>query len=88
MTERVEEQLTFTKLSGTADYCCWTAVVKVILVDKDIWDIISGMWRRPTAAAEQSEGDKVNNKQLKVLFTSISDEQLTYVIEENLVESV
>ena len=88
MTERVEGQLTFTKLSGTVDYRRWAAVVKVVLIDKDVWDIMSGVRRRPTAVAEQLEWDKANNKALKVLFTSISDEQLTYVIEENLVESI
>ena len=49
---------------------------------------MSGVRRRPTAAAEQLEWDKANNKVLKVLFTSVSDEQLAYVIEEDLAESV
>ena len=55
MTERVKEHLTFMKLSRTADYHHWAVVVKVILIDKDVWDIMSGVQRRPTAAAEQSE---------------------------------
>src|SRR5947208_736773 len=88
MTERVEERLTFTKLSGTVDYRRWAAVVKVVLIDKDVWDIVSGVRRRPTAVAEQLEWDKANNKALKVLFTSVSDEQLAYVIEEDLAENV
>ena len=88
MTERVEERLTFTKLSGTVDYRHWAAVVKVVLIDKDVWDIVSGVRRRPTAVAEQLEWDKANNKALKVLFTSVSDEQLAYVIEEDLAENV
>ena len=88
MTERVEERLTFTKLSGTVDYRRWAAVVKVVLIDKDVWDIVSRVRRRPTAVAEQLKWDKANNKALKVLFTSVSDEQLAYVIEEDLAENV
>src|SRR5436190_1945408 len=49
---------------------------------------MSRVRRRPTAVAEQLEWDKANNKALKVLFTSVSDEQLTYVIEEDLAENV
>ena len=49
---------------------------------------MSRVRRRPTAVAEQLEWDKANNKVLKVLFTSVSDEQLTYVIEEDLAENV
>jgi len=89
MTEKVEERLTFSKLSGTADYRRWAAVMKVVLIDKDVWDIVQGESRRPSViAAEQKDWDKANNKALKVLFTSVSDEQLAYVIEEDLAESV
>ena len=87
MTEKVEERLTFTKLSGTANYRRWAAVIKVVLIDKDVWDIVSGVRRRPSAVAGWSEWDKANNKALKILFTSVSDGQLAYIIEESLAES-
>src|SRR5438876_8234236 len=37
---------------------------------------------------KQKDWDKANNKALKVLFTSVSDEQLAYVIEKDLAENV
>jgi len=62
--------------------------MKVVLIDKEVWDVVSGVRRRPSAEAEQSVWDKANNKALKILFTSVSDEQLAYVIEEDLAENV
>src|SRR5437764_6574205 len=88
MTEKTEERLTFMKLSGTADYRRWAAIMKVVLIDKEVWDVVSGVRRRPSAEAEQSVWDKANNKALKILFTSVSDEQVAYVIEEDLAENV
>ena len=88
MTEKTEERLTFTKLSGTADYRRWAAIMKVVLIDKEVWDVVSGVRRRPSTEAEQLVWDKVNNKTLKLLFTSVSNEQLAYVIEEDQAERV
>src|SRR5436305_6584644 len=49
---------------------------------------MSGVRSRPSTEEEQSVWEKANNRALKILFTSISDEQLVYVIEEDLAENV
>ena len=86
MTEKVEERFTYTKLSGPKNYRAWATITKVTLIDKEVWDVVNGERRKPSRAPELAEWNKANNRALKVLFTTISDKQLAYVVEEDSAE--
>ena len=74
------------KLSGPENYHAQAMITKVTLIDKDIWNIVNRERRKPSRVLELVKQNKANNKALKVLFTTISDKKLAYIVEEDSAE--
>ena len=88
MTEKVEKRFTYIKLSRPKNYYAQAVITKVTLIDKDIWNVVNGERRKPPRVLELVEQNKANNRASKVLFTTISNEQLAYVVEEESAERI
>ena len=69
------------KLNGS-NYHAWKFKIQMVLIDKDIWDVIDGSEEEPMAESSVAASGAWNKKDKKALATiclSVTDSELVYV---------